>query len=611
MTMPQFVDLFRAAGEAHAGMTILVDSAVKGGVILVLAAAVAIGCRRASAAARHLGWALAVVGLCALPALSLIAPAWTMPILPPSIDGALPPPLPRPAASVDRFRAEVDPESILRPRDGLAAAAVTRDAKALDESNRAAARVVAGRWMGRILFIWFAGASIVTLRILASLLAAWHKGRRAAPINDGAWASLAREIAARYGLRRRLSLRVTSQGAIPATMGHLRPVVLLPVEAIDWPPARLGAVFAHELAHIARGDFLVQTLARFACALHWFNPLAWFAERRLRTECEQASDDLVLALGLDPADYATHLVEILGSAGQGRSAPLGALAMGCPGGLEGRLRAILDGARPRRGLAPRRVALAALVATPFLLLSGLVRLEARAHDAPKIEHLPRGMTAEIVAVSTHPSGPMTWWGPDGTPLAQAPCDPPDEAVAAPDQVVREVVARINGLPQDATVVWHPTQCSSRGTAPPRKGGVPVPGLQRVVAEFPQGLATCVVHFDVALGPWATEQASAKSIGIEKDDRAFFFGKPRDIPPGTAIAIAHNINDRDVRVVAVDRDGREHLPRSTMSGGARHLKMLDVEFDLPPGQIREYRLQSRPVGRFEIKDVALQPRKVGS
>jgi hypothetical protein len=39
-------------------------------------------------------------------------------------------------------------------------------------------------------------------------------------------------------------------------------------------------------------------------------------------------------------------------------------------------------------------------------------------------------------------------------------------------------------------------------------------------------------------------------------------------------------------------------------------MIDVEFALPPGQIREYRLQSRPVGRFEIKDVALRPRKAG-
>src|SRR5262249_40882478 len=153
--------------------------------------------------------------------------------------------------------------------------------------------------------------------------------------------------------------------------------------------------------------------------------------------------------------------------------------------------------------------------------------------------------------------------------------------------VREVVARIKGLPEDAALSWHPTQSTSRGTPVPQKDGKPAPELQWVVAEFPEGLATCVVHFDLAVGPWVTEQAAEKSIGIERDDRAFFFGKPRETRQGTAIAVAHNITDRDVRVVAVGKDGREHTARSTSSGGAKHLKMLDVEFDLPPGQIGEY------------------------
>ena len=95
-----------------------------------------------------------------------------------------------------------------------------------------------------------------------------------------------------------------------------------------------------------------------------------------------------------------------------------------------------------------------------------------------------------------------------------------------------------------------------------------------------------------------------------DDRAYFFGKARENRDGTAIAVAHNITDREVRLVAIDHAGKEHLPTSSTRGGARHMVMLDVEFDLPPGQIREYQLQSRPVGRFEIKHVALVPRKGG-
>jgi hypothetical protein len=35
-------------------------------------------------------------------------------------------------------------------------------------------------------------------------------------------------------------------------------------------------------------------------------------------------------------------------------------------------------------------------------------------------------------------------------------------------------------------------------------------------------------------------------------------------------------------------------------------MLDIEFSLPPDQIQECRVQSRPFERAEIKDIALHP-----
>jgi hypothetical protein len=101
------------------------------------------------------------------------------------------------------------------------------------------------------------------------------------------------------------------------------------------------------------------------------------------------------------------------------------------------------------------------------------------------------------------------------------------------------------------------------------------------------------------------------VGITQGERAFFFGKARQTRQGTTLALAHNIADRVVRVVAIDEQGREHHPISDDQGGAGHFSGLDVEFDLPPAQIREFRLQSRQVGRFEIKNVALRPRQAGA
>jgi beta-lactamase regulating signal transducer with metallopeptidase domain len=588
---------------------IILDSALKGAVILTMAGAIALGLRRASAAVRHMVWTLAVVSICVVPVLSARAPGWRVPVLPHSVLGPAAVPS-RPQAWSHPFRAEVDPERVLQGGDGVLAAVAPGDAKRPNPKPASAQR-----WLRWFLLCWASGMSIVLSRLLISLVAAWLGELRSAPITDGVFKSLADEIARRYGIRRRVALRISANRTIPATWGLIQPVVLLPVEAMDWPQDRLRSVLAHELAHIARGDFLVQVVAWAACAWHWFNPLVWLAARRLRIECEQASDDLVLETGLTPADYATHLVEVLKAVhrGAGADAPAVVLAMARLKGFEDRVRAILDSGRSRRDLSTRRVALMALGATCFLLPLGLVRLEARAHDAPKLERLPQGMTIEVVGVSPVPSGPATWWGPDGTPLAEAPCDPVDEAAPAPGsgQQVREVVVRIAGIPQRAALAWHPTQCRSHGTAQPRKNGAPVPGLQRAIAEFSREEATCNVHFDLSVGTWTTEQTSdGQGIGIEREDRAFFFGKARETVQGTALAIAHNISDREIRVVAIDQKGEEHVPTSSSWGGGKHLKMIDVEFSLPPRQIREYRFQSRPVGRFEIKNVALQPRKAG-
>jgi beta-lactamase regulating signal transducer with metallopeptidase domain len=573
---------------------LILDSAIKGVLILALGGVAAWLLRRARAAARHLAWTLAFVALCLLPALAALMPRWHAPVLPPAARAAVAPTRAPDRARSAPIKAEFDPAQLALVSGVPRIPAATEDA---------------GGPSG-IVFLWAGGAALYVTRLLFSLIAIGLRSRRAAPISDGVWTSIVDEVTRHYAIRRPVSLRVAAGSTIPATWGFWRPVVLLPVEALDWPQDRLRAVLLHELAHVARSDFLAQTLGRLTCALHWFNPLAWFAEWRLRTECEQASDDLVLEAGLTPVDYATHLVEVLKAARRGSVAPAGALAMARCSGFEGRVRTILDGQRPRGPLTPRRLMLMTLVATALLLPLAFVRLEARAHDAPKLERLPSGMTIEVVGISPHPSGSATWWAPDGTPLAQAPCDPAEEGLELRGPDLKEVVVRIRGLPDGATLTWHPTQCESHGMTTPKKDGKAAPELQRAVARFIDDLTACSVHFDIAVGPWKTERVfdGKRSLGFSRGERAFFFGRARQTQQGTALALAHNITDRVVRIVAIDTEGREHDPISDDQGGAGHFAGLDVEFNLPPGHIREFQLQSRQVGRFEIKNVALRPRQ---
>src|SRR5260370_16847293 len=89
---------------------------------------------------------------------------------------------------------------------------------------------------------------------------------------------------------------------MPLTWGILRPKLLLPEEADEWPDERRRAVLMHELAHVRRRDGLTQWLGLTACAAYWFNPLAWWAASRLWSEREQACEHIVF----DAAEPPSH-----------------------------------------------------------------------------------------------------------------------------------------------------------------------------------------------------------------------------------------------------------------------------------------------------------------
>ncbi len=82
----------------------------------------------------------------------------------------------------------------------------------------------------------------------------------------------------------------------PALLGFLRPRLLLPNSMIEsFEQEELRHVFLHELAHLKRGDVAVNWIMSALQVVHWFNPVLWFAFRRMRTEREMACDAHVLA----------------------------------------------------------------------------------------------------------------------------------------------------------------------------------------------------------------------------------------------------------------------------------------------------------------------------
>src|SRR5262249_56629264 len=209
-------------------------------------------------AVRHavLGVALLAAGL-VVPA-SLVVPTWTFTV--PAVSRPEPEP-PRPVAAAHGGVA-IDKMAAVRQRERPVAALV---------------------WAGGFaigLAVLAAGA--IRLRRLVA------RGRR---VSHARWIELAGSVAATYGLGRGVVLVETDAPFLVATSGVRPARRLLPPAASRWTDQRIHAVLCHELAHVARADWLVQIGAHLALSALWFNPLAWLACRQLRRESEQACDD--------------------------------------------------------------------------------------------------------------------------------------------------------------------------------------------------------------------------------------------------------------------------------------------------------------------------------
>ncbi len=133
-------------------------------------------------------------------------------------------------------------------------------------------------------------------------------------------------------------------------------------------------------------------------------------------------------------------------------------------------------------------------------------------DRRWVRSLPCGAVIEVIGVSNFPSGPDTWWRPDGTPLDRAPCDPAEPRVSGDNAVRKLVVVRLARIPDGADHEWSITEARGSAQARAMRDGKPLPGLSETTVLLPADAATGTVRFKVAAGPWTTIQTWGKNPG---------------------------------------------------------------------------------------------------
>lgn len=162
-----------------------------------------------------------------------------------------------------------------------------------------------------IVTVWISGVAFFLLRLMGGLLYIQKlKYYYNSPLPEH-WQQKLRQLQAKIALRRRVELVESALVKVPMVIGYLKPVILLPVGAINnLSAAEVEAVLAHELAHVTRNDYLINIVLSFIEVLFYYHPAVWLISANIRSERENCADDLAIQLCGNSLTYAKALVSL-------------------------------------------------------------------------------------------------------------------------------------------------------------------------------------------------------------------------------------------------------------------------------------------------------------
>ena len=630
--MMDWISTTLLSGNSLAFLPVLLDAAIKGAALLGVAYLAVRLMWRASAALRHMVLFLAMLGLLALPTLSALLPQWE--VLPRWLDVRTT--STEPLVASPEFSA---PLAVPAPiaSDALEVAPPPT-APAAIETVEVPAAEPAPRWsrgqlLDWVLPAWALGVLAALAPLILGRLSLWRRRRTAMRITDGPWVSLLEELSENLRLHRQVLLFRADRDTMPLAWGVVRPRIMLPA-AESWSDERRRVVLLHELAHIQRWHCLAQLISHVACALHWFNPLAWVARRRMVSEREQACDDLVLSAGLKSSSYADHILKIASGLRAGWATGSAAIAMARPSKLEGRLLAILDSKRSRRALTRLTLAIALLAVASVVLPLGIIRPVAKAAEkaeegatqkakpaSPWGAILADGVTVELVGVTNNFIGEARkrtffatrkWWKPDGSSLTSRPYW--QSGIFSNEDPAYEFALRVAGLEGCNSVINVPGGKSPTELRAPRtKLDTPLTSLRGfVVSGFEPGEAEVTIELGVATSRWETVETWVDLPWVRGDgnintNSGVILAWPRQEGEAVETVVSHTYSDQATRLIVFDREGELRQGRVREKMTARGLMQSTYRFeDLNLNDLQRVEFQSRPYNWVEFKNVSLKP-----
>ena len=548
------------------------------------------------------------------------------PQLAPTLEFAAMPPAPT----------DVAPAGDISEKQPTAASTVTASPPAAP----VAAASVAITWEAIVLLGWIVLAGGMVLLLIQRALFVRGLIAQATPAGAGL-GDVLDDCRDQLGFKRRIELKFSPNTASPAVCGLLRPVILIP----QGLPGKLGprdlkAVLLHELVHIKRGDLWVNLVQAVLQIAYFYNPLLWAANAIIRRVREQAVDEAVLvAMGDEAEDYPDTLLSV---AGLSLSRP--ALSLRLIGVVEskkaltGRIKHILRRPLPKSARVGIVGLVAILIAAAALLPMAKGENKKPANEQTKAEEsvksedktpktytatLSSGATVELLGISNLHSKDKQWWRPDGTEIELAEkytysvLPQPMEM-----QFDYELLINVKGSEWSSIKVKSGSAFSGRTF----RNGQQIEVVYHCRKSFQDSQQVESFKIEVASGPWEmtrsvtprkerlTGRPGSKRpslvfrpmLTFEKGAEDIAFSTPYEREDQTIIDVAHTFLDHDVRLVAVDHDGKIHKSSHGHFSKGRVFDTATWNFLMPLKEIKKFRFETRPYEWVEFKNVSLKP-----
>ena len=385
-------------------ISIFIDVSIKSFVVLALVFLFLPALKRLSAAGRHMVWMLTMIALLALPVLSITLPSLNLKILSDNkVSKTVSKLVKRPVITVTKpeiteIKAkEVKKEykssgkSVFESKSDFKKQKITFVAAMKSTFKNVFTKMKSKSWIFWVTSAWIIGFFVFILPIIFGLFCVGLITLKSKKINENSLPYSVLSIVNKF--QRAISLRQCCKKSFltaPTTWGVFCPIILLPENINKYSTDCLRVILLHETAHISRFDWLTQLVSRFICAVYWFNPFVWIANRCLRIEAEKSCDNKVLNTGFSSSDYANYLLDLVRAIKTRKRFSFATVPMARKSKIESRLMAILNSKINRKGITKF-----SLVISLLAIISVVVPLAA-VRPAAKLEKKTKNVSAKKI-----------------------------------------------------------------------------------------------------------------------------------------------------------------------------------------------------------------------